>query len=91
MDEIYEQIILYINKNQINELKLNNKNEIENLKNSQNNIEFKKENSKLNEKIKITEKENKKLIYFFLFQKNIRKKRFKESSYKKIRQFNYLK
>jgi hypothetical protein len=34
MDEIYEQIILYINKNQINELKLNNKNEIENLKNS---------------------------------------------------------
>jgi hypothetical protein len=34
MDEIYEQIILYINKNQIKELKLNNKNEIENLKNS---------------------------------------------------------
>ena len=45
MDEIYEQIILYINKNQINELKLNNKNEIENLKNSyeKDNIEFKKE------------------------------------------------
>ncbi len=39
MDEIYEQIIEYINKNQIKELKLNHKNEIENLKNS-----FKKDN-----------------------------------------------
>ena len=44
-DEIYEQIIEYINKNQIKELKLNNKNEIENLKKSyeKDNIEFKKE------------------------------------------------